>query len=313
METINKLNLAKNIALSVSDLDDENYSLYYLACYGLISKYGDTYLDLIEKLFQECLFFIEKKTLKELLHLSGNKHNVIPGEKACSFSGICAAIDNQLNLVICEDNPIICVSTIDCTPNEKLIITTHEISHIFKSLINNIIRDTDKNTITIRRGLLLETFDADDRDLNATYSNFVLDEIINVFQTADIMKSVCEIDKSLLDDNVRKFFDTLDLDNLIIPSGYGSITEELAPLWENEHFKNSFDYSVVEGDIESIENDFNNIMGEDKFREFSLAIDFNFFNSGISPKKIKSIRTIMSTVFNYNRKTLKKGTEKFKS
>lgn len=312
MEMIEKLNIVEKCIPYVVDKSDENYGVYYLACYGLISKFGDEYLELIEKLFEDCEFFIKDAPLNYIIKLSGYNHAILPGEKACSFSSVCAGIDNQLNFILYEENPIVCVSTTDCTANEKLIIFTHEVSHIFKSMLNNVIKDPEKNTITIRRGFLLENIDPEDRDLNATYNNWVLDEIINVFQTADIMKSICDIDKELLDDTVREFFDTLDLDSLFIPSGYSSMVREFEPLWENRYFKNNVDFNVVSGDLESIENDFDGVVGIGKFREFSEALDYLFFNDKFSIKTINSARTIRNTIFNYNKKTNKKGNEKIK-
>jgi hypothetical protein len=66
------LDITKRIIDDNYDHDDELYGILFLTCYGLVSKYGDTYADLIHKLFTLTTFVIEDKPLKELLLNSNN-------------------------------------------------------------------------------------------------------------------------------------------------------------------------------------------------------------------------------------------------
>ena len=57
MEMIDKINLARDCISGAIDEEDKNYGLFFLSCYGLISKFGSQYSDLIKYAFSETKFF----------------------------------------------------------------------------------------------------------------------------------------------------------------------------------------------------------------------------------------------------------------
>ena len=258
-------------------------------------------------------FFIGDKPIQALIDVTGYRCKAVEGEMGTAFTGPVVCLDNHLNLRVQQESPKLCMTTINRSANKQLVTFTHEFSHIVNGLLRSVIMEPEKNKITIRRGLLLEVYDMEDRDLNPVCHNMILDEVINVFQTADMMRSICQLDRELLDDKVRDFFDKLDLSSISIPQGYESITTKFRPLWENDVFRDSIDDNIIIGDIEKIEEHFDGIVGQSKLMKFSEALDNSFFCYTKGLRKIENDFFIRKTICDYNKITGQKAIQKVKS
>lgn len=273
MEKIERLNLAKECISGACDEDCQMYGMFLLCCYGLLNKFGCEYSELIKLVFSDSNFFIEDKPLQELINKTGYQYKVVKGEKATSFTGVFGALDRQLNFRIKNDKPTICIGTTNMNANDLLVTFTHEISHLVNGLIRSVIMEPDKKIITIRRGLLLEVYNTENRDLTPDCYNTILDEVITVFQTADMMRSICKLERDFLDDKTKLFYDELHPETLSFPRGYERATPYFKTLWDNDCFKDLIDSNVIMGNIEKIEEEFDGVTEKDKFRRFSQALD----------------------------------------
>ena len=313
MDKAEKLNLAKYSIGDTINEDNPNYGLFLFSCYGLLDKFGSEYAELIKMIFTDSNFFLENKPLQELIDKTGYQYKVVKGEKATSFTGVFGALDSQLNFRIKQEKPIVCISTTDISANEFLSRFTHEISHIIKGLIRSVIMQPNENIVTIRRGLVLEKYNTEARDLNAICYNEILEEVTTVFQTADMMESICQLDRELLNDNVKLFYDQLDLSTLSLPCGYERTIPYFETLWQNDSFKHLIDDNVIMGNVEKIEEEFDGIIGQDKFKRFSQALDNLYCANCTGIKKVENGIFLKRTINDYNKITSKKESKKVKS
>lgn len=279
MEMIEKINLANRIVSSRFDKNNEHYGLYFLGCYGLLSKFGDNYLELVERLFKECDFRIANKSLKELViekygywddkKMEDPKYEIL----AISRSGVTYRVNDNLEFELFQTPTVMFISTCNISINLLLNSFIHESSHILKTMLNcgNII---DNDNITRRAGLTVEHISRLwEKYVIVHKCNNLLDEIVNVFQTSEMMDEIGKLDRNLLDDEVKQIFDKLDFNTIGDFQGYNDALSYFEPLWENSTFKNSIEENIVIGNIEKIESDFNEVMGEDRFRDFSKLCD----------------------------------------
>ena len=309
MEMLEKINLSKTIVSECISKNDENYGLYFLTCYGLLSKFGDEYLPLIEEFFRNTDFFIEDEPLEYLVYTSGEKDYNYIGEDAIGFGKYNVTLNDNFQYVVVERKPKICMTTTNKKSNEKLTIFTHESAHIIKSLINGIFRDS--NSVTLRGGLRIWSLDTNDLDADWIHYNDIFDEVLNVFQTADMMEYICQLDPNLLDDETRRFYDGLDLDTLSEPSGYVRCTPLLKTLWENTSFKSSIETNIVTGQINNIISDFDTITGDGSFSLLSRSID-EVAKGKNKLIKLKSKRIVKSIVSKYNNNSFLDTVQKVK-
>lgn len=313
MEKIERLNLAKECISGACDEDDQMYGMFLLCCYGLLDKFGSEYSELIKLAFSDSNFSLENKPLQELISKAGYNYKVAKGEKASSFTGTFGAMDKHLNFRILNEKPSFFINTTNISANDLLITFTHEILHIVKGLIRNVIMEPEKNIVAIRRGLYLEIYNTENRELNPEIHNNILDELTTVFQTVDVMSSICQIEKELLDDKTKLFYDQLRTYMLKFPSGYENATSYFEPLWKNDCFKDLIDSNVIMGNIEKIEEEFDAVVGQNRFRKFSQALDTLYCENYTGIKKLENDIILKKTVYDYNRLTKKAEKKKLKN
>ena len=104
--------------------------------------------------------------------------------------------------------------------------------------------------------------------------NSMLDEVINVLQTRDMMMSVKELIGKPMSPEVLEFFRKLDLDRIDLLYGYDELTSFVLPLWSNDYFRSSIEDNIVIGKIDRIRNDFDSIMGANSFHYYSTYLDY---------------------------------------
>ena len=102
----------------------------------------------------------------------------------------------------------------------------------------------------------------------------ILDEVINVFQTSDIMKEIKQLTHSKnLSYSLEEYLKTLDFDTLDEPFGYTSAAIMLDSLWNRTHFKEQIKKPLVIGNISVIKKHFNTMVGDDLFTSFADSFD----------------------------------------
>ena len=314
-----KLELTKQIIDENYEHDDELYGTLFLTCYGMISKYGEEYSSLINKLFTLTTFIIEDKPLKEILSNSiDTPDGLYNGEEldtedeetpAVSYPGDYIWFDDNGQVLYEKANPIVFCSTYDRSYNDILNALIHEASHILKGLMNYIKID-DHNFFTIRSGLYV--FGAKllpDGTIQDIDENLVLDELINVFQTTGAMNEIGKLQGIELDPVVQKEFNKIDLEETDLLLGYNQCIRAFRPLWNNERFKGVVEENIITGRIDKIRDDFNEVVGNNYFT--TLSRYFNLLYYADTEEEIKSLTEwILMTGRVYNLKS--KGLLNFK-
>ena len=299
---MNKYEIAEEIITKRFDKNDENYALYYLSCYGLLDKFGDKYLSLIEELFATCEFYIGNKHLKQLMDEVDNTNEIInkhPYMIASCCPGIIVALDKSTNkLKIVKQKPKMFYSKTSNNANINLIATTHELAHIVKGLKNSLSILPDNKEVFIRNGFFIEFFETDGNNIYTKQLNYIFDEVINVLQTSDMMNAIKKIDKTKLENNVLEFFETLDLTTLDKPYGYSDFTNLVEPLWKNNKFKNLIEESIVEGNLEYV----NKNLGNYFITDISSILEI-IATTNISKKEIdKEFKRVKKIIYSYNKR-----------
>ena len=219
-----------------------------------------------------------------------------------SRSGITYRVNDNLEFELFQTTPVMFISTSNVHFNLLLNNFIHESSHIIKTLLNcsNII---DKNNMTRRTGLTIEHVGRFwEKYVIVHKCNNLLDEVINVFQTSEMMNEIGKLDRNLLDDEAKQIFDKLDFNTIGDFQGYNDALSYFEPLWENSTFKNSIEENIVVGNIEKIESDFNQVMGEDRFRDFSKLCDQLLLRSTFVAPHEEVLITSIVTKYNANSK-----------
>lgn len=300
-----KLISAEQIIDKYYSNDNKYYGLYVLSCYGLLTKFED-YIEIIDDIFSNCTFNITDKSIAELL---SDLEEDIPDDyietdteylEGISDIGIGYYIEDGKPISYKDHDPIIYLTT--KYGNSLLLDTTiHELSHIIKSRINVVSMDDDENIIE-RCGLRLITTTKDGVEI---WDNHLLDEVINVLQVHDILLNIKNLDTSIMDSSIKEFYNTLEKKKLEEPNGYEVGIILLKPLWENPNFKSLVESNIVEGNIQSIENEFNSIIETDNaFSSFSLALDMVFDSESYNEYEILERGIYIDSIVKlYNLKT----------
>ena len=277
------LKQAENIVSRRFDTSDENYGLLVMGCFALLSKFGDEYLPIVEKVMLETDFYIGKKPLSELLADGGiSAEDAFRGEEfydtevtvtAISSPGVELWVNDHGKIMMEKDTPAIFCTTMNADATTILNAFVHEAAHLVKSTAN-IIYSNSKKHFLIRNGLNIFGLSFEKNSPLEPNDNSMLDEVINVLQTADMMKAVKGLDGTPMSDEVLRFYRELDLDRIDLLYGYDELTSFVLPLWSNNHFRSSIEDNIVIGRIDRIKNDFDSIMGPNSFHYYSTYLDY---------------------------------------
>ena len=267
------LTLAYEIVNKRFNNNDTNYGLYVLGCYGLLSKFGDAYLPLVKKLFSECEFYIDNKPILELEAEANSEYdNEIedPTKIASSCNGHGFIVED--GKIKYEKIPLkIFVSTYDGNNNDILNSFIHEGAHIIKGSVNAVRECENKERLVIRSGISTQEFFLKDNEVYEYACNVIIDEVVNVFQTTDMMIKIKDLDPSLLDGEVLKFFNTLKYSTMHEHLGYESYIPLTEMLWKNENFKTLIECNIVTENVDNVASGFDEITKEND--SFSIMAD----------------------------------------
>lgn len=276
------LRQAESIISRRFDKSDENYGLLVMGCFALLSKFGDEYLPIVEKVMLETDFHIGNKPLSELLNEGGiSAEDAFRGEEfydteitvtAISSPGIDLWVEDG-KIMMEKETPAIFCTTIDGDATTILNAFVHEVAHLIKSTVNVVYSDSPKHFL-VRNGLNIFGLSFERNSPLEPNDNSMLDEVINVLQTADMMRAVKELNGSPMSDEVLRFYRELDLDRIDLLYGYDELTSFVLPLWSNDYFRSSIENNIVIGRIDRIRNDFDSIMGANSFHYYSTYLDY---------------------------------------
>ena len=276
------LRQAESIISRRFDKSDENYGLLVMGCFALLSKFGDEYLPIVEKVMLETDFHIGNKPLSELLNEGGiAAEDAFRGEEfydtemtvtAISSPGIDLWVEDG-KIMMEKETPAIFCTTIDGDATTILNAFVHEVAHLIKSTVNVVYSDSPKHFL-VRNGLNIFGLSFEKNSPLEPNDNSMLDEVINVLQTADMMRAVKELNGSPMSDEVLRFYRELDLDRIDLLYGYDELTSFVLPLWSNDYFRSSIENNIVIGRIDRIRNDFDSIMGANSFHYYSTYLDY---------------------------------------
>lgn len=280
---MNRLLEAESIVSQRFDKDDPNYGLLVMGCYALLSKFGDLYYPIVEKVMLETDFYIGNKPLSDLLLEGGiEPEYAFRGEEfydtelsvtAVSSPGVYLSISDTNSILFERDTPAIFCTTLDTDATTILNAFVHEAAHLIKSTVNVVYSDCPTHFL-IRGGLNIFGYSFKKDSLSEPNDNSMLDEVINVLQTRDMMKSVKELNGKPMSPEVLEFYKKLDLDRIDLLYGYDELTSFVLPLWDNDYFRSSIEDNIVIGRIDRIRGDFDSIMGENSFHLYSTYLDY---------------------------------------
>ena len=265
------------------DESDENYGLLVIGCYALLSKFGELYSPIVEKVMLNTDFYIGKKPLSLLLEEGGiEAEDAFRGDEyydneltvtAISSPGVYLSISEVGTIIFERDTPAIFCTTIDEDATTVLNAFVHEASHLVKSTVNVVYSDSPTHFL-IRNGLNIFGYSFEKDTPVEPSDNSMLDEVINVLQTSDMMRAVKELNGCPMKKEVEDFYKELDLDRIDLLYGYDELTSLVLPLWSNDYFRSSIEDNIVIGKIDRIRNDFDSIMGHNSFHYYSTYLDY---------------------------------------
>lgn len=172
-----------------------------------------------------------------------------------------------------QDYPKLFCSTLGISQNDLLNIYTHELNHLLKSKLRSHGK-IDQTGYWLRNGIHYFTSYYNDGFIYESQQAEILDEVINVFQTSDIMKEIKQLTHSKnLSYSLEEYLKTLDFDTLDEPFGYTSAAIMLDSLWNRTHFKEQIKKPLVIGNISVIKKHFNTMVGDDLFTSFADSFD----------------------------------------
>lgn len=191
---------------------------------------------------------------------------------AISTSNQLYYFDKDGRCVFEQDPPKLFCSTLGVSQNDLLNIFTHELNHLLKSRIKSHGR-IGTNGYWLRNGLHYFTSYLQDRFIYESQQAEMLDEVINVFQTSDIMKEIKQLDSYRFSYPLQSYLRTLDFESLDEPFGYTLTATMLEQFWRNTNFKEQIKRPLILGNLSIIEEDFNRMVEDDLFSSFADSFD----------------------------------------
>lgn len=231
----------------------------YLIFAGMISYYGFEYIDTIYKAFSKSGFVNDPRTIKEFWGDDYLKEHYTP-----AFCEV--GIVSQSNRYVIERD----IHHLNC-PNEvygdffeELV---HEINHCINSANSPICK---RNSLPVyRTGISITA-------IHGIYCEAkYLEEAFNTLQTAEIMNHILSFGQySIEDSSMRSILNCLaERGTNQLGRGYEIITPEIYPLYSHPNFHQVLKDNRISGDLKTIRNNFDRIVGDGSFFELASSID----------------------------------------
>lgn len=269
--------LAKQTVDEKFDSTNKYYYMYICALFGFFMKYPDN-KDLVIDAFKKTKIIIEDKTIIEIqndygLNLLSEEELAVQDASVCinhaiSDIGFSHYIeDGKLQTI--HTAPLIVCSTFNISDETLLNSFVHELNHIIKGSINSFGSKSDDTVSTCynRTGLSYTIFSYDKSADTLTETEFysILEELINVFQTTEVLGYILMLDGIVPDENFQKYFDKLNKDEMKKNNGYEKCSELFHRVWENDVLKNILEKHLIDGQLTEVSNEFNDAVGMECF------------------------------------------------
>ena len=159
--------------------------------------------------------------------------------------------------------------------------------HLIKGEVNGTSSRQEKDSyiFIIRTGLAhyVYCYMNNFQELKFISSYAVLDEAINCIQTTDVMKEILALGEFVDDSNIQSFIDSLDRDDMLQDHGYETIVKLVHSYWDQDEFKNLIESHIIDGNIDTILEKFDGVLGENTFDTMSYILDQIYELEGIDP------------------------------
>lgn len=277
--------LAKKIVSEKFNSNDEYYYLYICALFGFFMKYPD-YKELIIKVFRDTRIIIENKPIFEIqknydLSLISEEDLKEQDLSVCSYHGVSDTgfgyyIEDGIIKSI-MDKPIVVCSSYDYSPALLLNAFVHEMNHILKGTVNSYGSKLEDNVSECytRSGFSYAYFsyDRDTDILTQTEFYSVLDEVVNVFQTTEILEYILMLDGTVPDDGLQRYIDLLDKDEMKKNNGYDKCCGVFKRVWDKQVLKEILEEHLIDGDLSEISVKFDEAVGRECFDRIADSLD----------------------------------------
>lgn len=292
---------ALKLVSSRYDSSYEYFNILVLALSTLLYKYNGK-KDLVESIFKDVDIYIEKDSILnvlkknniEIVDFGDNEDSV--DDMGISHNGYDFIFENN-KVIISKGKPFI-ICNPNCNNTELLNTFIHEFNHLIK--FSNETSKLDKPEYTIRNGIgYFRCIYNPKTDILYEYDYYhVLDEVINVIETTEMMKNI-----ELLP------IDDLDIDRSLLSEdmSYELCVDLIRPLWDNPKFRNLIEDNIIDGSIDTIIRSFNDTLGENSFERLADYLDdLQYLEDANNTKKkyYRLIKNIKNMVNEYNRKTI---------
>ena len=117
------------------------------------------------------------------------------------------------------------------------------------------------------------TYDRNTDLLTETEYYSTLDEVINVYQTTEIMNYIMMLDGVVLDEDFQNYINSLDKDKINKTNGYDKCCDVFKKIWNNPILKEILEEHLLDGDLEEIAIDFDNTVGMECFDQMADLLD----------------------------------------
>ena len=278
--------LAVNLVSNVIDKKHPMYPFFVCAFYGLFCKYKE-HEDLIISLLSRTDIIFDNGPIDKILEKHGIEQDFVDPVHDENNSSISThGVSNQGHSFVCDDNgkisylknePFVICSTSNTNMGRLLNTFCHEMGHLIKGEENSYYsyQDNDAEVHVIRTGLAHHAYSFFNGNTELSYSVIysTLDEAVNCIQTTDVMREIISLKEFVNDEVITSFIDSLDHDDLLKDHGYEDICLLVRKLWEHDSFKKMIEENIVLGDIDSIIDEYDGLMGEGSFDEMSGRLD----------------------------------------
>lgn len=268
--------------------EDISFPMIVLSLYGLLTKYTNNQ-DLVEKVFLETDIWIGKESVEKILEEKGiDSSNFYEEEQdnpsdnsyvpAVSSTSKYLERDKKNNIQLIEEKPFIVCGDIEKNPKETILNTfIHEFSHLVKAQRNSHLIEEDEieNAHYLRSGLHFYKYSYNKEKKIFEEGDYftILDEVINVLETSEILEFIKELDGIIPNEEVSNYFESLNKEKLVEDYGYLDIVEILKPLWKIESFKSLIEENIIDGNLSNIVDQFQFLGTTYTFLDLSNALD----------------------------------------
>lgn len=252
------------------------YPMLTLAVSAILFQHPEERKEITD-LFLSLNLYIEEKTTDEIMysHQLGDEtesYKDINNQRQYGFS------DNGIRIMIDENNeihpevnaPYIVLSSLDVSKEALLNSFAHEFLHLLNSVKKPfLIQQMEDHLIAIveRSGynhqVSFVNFEDDSMSYDQKYD--ILDEVINVFQTTELMEIVLSLGDIVCDSNIKEYFHSLNPDKMKLDYGYNESVNAFRPLWEIPSLQRLLKENVLLGEIDVVMKGVDYILGYGSF------------------------------------------------